>query len=73
MTKKGKIGHNKQATIDKCNNIGQYTGQYKGQWVRTMGKDNIMDCILFISPDFPPPQKKQKKPISLAFEKVFGV
>ena len=34
--KKGKIGHNKQATIDKCNNIGQYTGQYKGQWVRTI-------------------------------------
>ena len=54
--KKGKIGHNKQVTIDKCNNIGQYTGQ----WVRTMGKDNIMDCILFISLDFPPPKKNKK-------------
>ena len=60
MTKKGKIGHNKQVTIDKCNNMGQYTGQYKGQWVRTMGKDNIMDCILFISLDFPPPKKTKK-------------
>ena len=58
--KREKIGHNKQATIDKCNNIGQYTGQYKGQWVRTMGKDNIMDCILFISLDFPPPKKAKK-------------
>ena len=42
-----------------------------------MGKVNIIDCILFISLDFPSPLKKNKKQnkqtISLAFEKVFGV